>query len=68
MGRSKTPNKFLPENLGDISLDTQSKMNQVFDWFNSNVDRLESAYKDIGMKFDIISQELEEKNGEVTNE
>ncbi|MFC1586397.1 nitrogen regulation protein NR(II) [Fibrobacterota bacterium] len=46
----------------NLSEDTQIKMNQVFDWFNSNVSRLESAYKDIGLKFDQISQELEEKN------
>jgi len=42
-------------------------MNQVFDWFNDNVARLESAYKEIGVKFDRISQELEEKNQQLMN-
>ena len=47
--------EFLPD-------DAMAQMNQVFDWFNYNVSRLEEAYKDIGVKFDKVSGELEEKN------
>ena len=42
--------------------DTRAQLDQVFQWFNDNVARLEGAYKDLGLKFDNISQELEEKN------
>ena len=51
--------------LQNLSDDTQNKMSHVFDWFNSNVSRLEHAYKDIGLKFDKVSQELEEKNSQL---
>ncbi len=50
------------DNLQNLSEDTQEKMGQVFAWFDANVSRLEAAYKDIGLKFDKVSQELEEKN------
>jgi PAS domain S-box-containing protein len=42
--------------------DSQAQLDQVFQWFNDNVAKLEGAYKDLGLKFDKISQELEEKN------
>ncbi len=51
--------------LDNLSEDTQTKMSQVFDWFNNNVNRLESAYRDIGMRFDKISLELEDKNAQL---
>jgi len=50
------------DKLTNLSEDTQSKMGQVFEWFNTNVSRLETAYKDIGLKFDRINLELEDKN------
>ncbi len=42
--------------------ETKAQLAQVFDWFNANVSKLESAYRDLGVKFDNISRELEEKN------
>ncbi|MDB5102526.1 MAG: atoS 1 [Fibrobacteres bacterium] len=42
--------------------ETRAQLEQVFEWFNANVAKLEGAYKDLGVKFDKISQELEEKN------
>ncbi|MDB5051122.1 MAG: atoS 1 [Fibrobacteres bacterium] len=42
--------------------ETRAQLDQVFQWFNDNVAKLEGAYKDLGVKFDKISQELEEKN------
>ncbi len=50
------------EFLNDFPDETKAQLNQVFDWFNANVAKLENAYKDLGIKFDKISQELEEKN------
>lgn len=46
----------------DLPKDIQAQLGQVFDWFNANVAKLESAYRELGVKFDKISQELEEKN------
>lgn len=48
-----------PQDLPD---ETKAQLEQVFQWFNENVTKVESAYKDLGVKFDTISQELEEKN------
>jgi PAS domain S-box-containing protein len=46
----------------DLSDETKAQLDQVFQWFNANVGKLETAYRDLGIKFDKISQELEEKN------
>jgi PAS domain S-box-containing protein len=46
----------------DVPDETKAQMDQVFEWFNANVSKLENAYKELGIKFDNISQELEEKN------
>jgi PAS domain S-box-containing protein len=46
----------------ELPAETQAQLEQVFAWFNANVAKLEGAYKDLGVKFDKISQELEEKN------
>nr|MDQ2999630.1 PAS domain-containing protein [Fibrobacterota bacterium] len=45
-----------------LPTETRAQLDQVFQWFNDNVAKLEGAYKDLGVKFDKISQELEEKN------
>jgi len=51
------------QNLPDgIPAETRAQLDQVFEWFNANVAKLESAYRELGVKFDKISQELEEKN------
>src|SRR3954467_13054735 len=51
------------QNLPDgIPAETRAQLDQVFEWFNANVGKLESAYRELGVKFDKISQELEEKN------
>ncbi len=55
----------MEEWLAGIPEDRRGQMSQVFEWFNANVARLESAYKDIGIKFDKISLELEERNREL---
>jgi PAS domain S-box-containing protein len=47
---------------GDMPAETRAQLEQVFQWFNDNVAKLEGAYKDLGVKFDKISRELEEKN------
>jgi PAS domain S-box-containing protein len=46
----------------DLPPDTQARLDEVFGWLNANVAKLESAYRDLGVKFDKISRELEEKN------
>ncbi len=46
----------------EVPAETRAHLDQVFQWFNDNVAKLEGAYKDLGAKFDNISQELEEKN------
>jgi PAS domain S-box-containing protein len=48
-----------PQDLPD---ETKAQLEQVFQWFNENVSRVEGAYRDLGVKFDSISRELEEKN------
>src|ERR1041384_6207188 len=48
--------------LSQFPEDTKAQLDQVFAWFNANVAKLEGAYKDLGVKFDKISRELEEKN------
>lgn len=48
-----------PQDLPD---ETKAQLEQVFQWFNDNVAKVESAYRDLGVKFDTISQELEDKN------
>src|SRR6185369_9564812 len=53
------PMQNLPEG---IPAETRAQLDQVFEWFNANVGKLESAYRELGVKFDKISQELEEKN------
>lgn len=51
------------QNLPDgIPAETRAQLDQVFEWFNANVAKLEGAYRELGVKFDKISQELEEKN------
>jgi PAS domain S-box-containing protein len=51
------------QNLPDgIPAETRAQLDQVFEWFNANVSKLEGAYRELGVKFDKISQELEEKN------
>lgn len=51
------------QNLPDgIPAETRAQLDHVFEWFNANVAKLEGAYRDLGVKFDKISQELEEKN------
>lgn len=50
------------EFLNEFPDETRAQLNQVFEWFNANVAKLEGAYKELGVKFDNISQELEEKN------
>jgi PAS domain S-box-containing protein len=47
---------------GEMPAETRAQLDQVFQWFNDNVAKLEGAYKDLGVKFDKISKELEEKN------
>src|SRR3954465_409589 len=46
----------------DLPPETRAQLDQVFEWFNANVSKLEGAYRDLGVKFDKISRELEEKN------
>ena len=46
----------------ELPAETRAQLEQVFEWFNANVSKLEGAYRDLGVKFDKISQELEEKN------
>jgi PAS domain S-box-containing protein len=53
------PDENLPEG---IPAETRAQLDQVFEWFNANVAKLEGAYRELGVKFDKISQELEEKN------
>lgn len=48
--------------LQDLPPEAQERMAEVMEWFNSTVGRLEGAYREIGVKFDRISRELEEKN------
>jgi PAS domain S-box-containing protein len=51
------------QNLPDgIPAETRAQLDQVFEWFNANVAKLEGAYRELGVKFDKISRELEEKN------
>ncbi len=50
------------ELLNEFPEETRAQLNQVFDWFNTNVAKLEAAYQELGVKFDKVSQELEEKN------
>lgn len=38
------------------------EMQGVFEWFNSNVQRLEGAYNELGRKFAAVNQELEATN------
>lgn len=47
---------------GELPADTRAQLDQVFAWFNATVAKVEGAYKDLGVKFDQISQELAEKN------
>lgn len=60
------PNEPPPGNAlsagSELPPETRAQLEQVFEWFNANVAKLEGAYKDLGVKFDKISQELEEKN------
>jgi PAS domain S-box-containing protein len=58
MVRPSMTGKF-PQDLPD---ETKAQLEQVFQWFNENVARVEGAYRDLGVKFDSISRELEEKN------
>lgn len=46
----------------DLPEETKAQLEQVFQWFNDNVQKVEGAYRDLGVKFDSISRELEEKN------
>lgn len=46
----------------ELSKETRAQLDQVFEWFNSTVSKLEGAYGDLGVKFDRISLELAEKN------
>lgn len=46
----------------DLPDETKAQLESVFQWFNDNVSKVEGAYKDLGVKFDSISKELEEKN------
>ena len=46
----------------DLPDQTKAQLEQVFQWFSDNVNRVEGAYRDLGVKFDTISKELEEKN------
>ncbi len=46
----------------DLPEETKAQLQQVFQWFNENVSRVEGAYRELGVKFDTISRELEEKN------
>lgn len=46
----------------DLPDQTKAQLEQVFQWFSDNVNRVEGAYRDLGVKFDSISRELEEKN------
>lgn len=46
----------------DLPEETKAQLEQVFQWFNDNVRKVEGAYLDLGVKFDSISRELEEKN------
>jgi PAS domain S-box-containing protein len=50
------------EFLNDFPEETRAQLSQVFDWFNATVSKLETAYGELGTKFDKISQELEDKN------
>src|SRR5690349_2801634 len=53
----------MEQNLpNEFSEETKAQLGQVFEWFNANVAKIEGAYRDLGVKFDKISQELEEKN------
>jgi PAS domain S-box-containing protein len=54
--------QVMGEFLNEFPEETRAQLSQVFDWFNANVSKLETAYRDLGVKFDKISQELEEKN------
>jgi PAS domain S-box-containing protein len=54
--------QVMGELLNEFPEETRVQLNQVFDWFNANVAKLETAYKELGLKFDKISQELEDKN------
>jgi PAS domain S-box-containing protein len=60
------PNEMPPDGSAspgsELPAETRAQLDQVFEWFNANVAKLEGAYKDLGVKFDKISQELEEKN------
>jgi PAS domain S-box-containing protein len=60
------PNELPPDGSAPsesaLPPETRAQLDQVFQWFNDNVAKLEGAYKDLGVKFDKISQELEEKN------
>ncbi len=60
------PNEMPPDGSAspgsELPAETRAQLEQVFEWFNANVAKLEGAYKDLGVKFDKISQELEEKN------
>lgn len=47
---------------GELPDETRAQLDQVFAWFNATVAKVEGAYKDLGVKFDQISQELAEKN------
>ena len=51
--------------LSQFPEETKAQLGQVFEWFNANVGKLEAAYKDLGVKFDNVSHELEEKNGKL---
>lgn len=46
----------------DLPDETKAQLEQVFQWFNENVAKVEGAYRELGVKFDTISKELEEKN------
>ncbi|MEO6097018.1 MAG: ATP-binding protein [Fibrobacteria bacterium] len=57
----QNPQNDLPPG-SELPAENKAQLEQVFEWFNANVAKLEGAYKDLGVKFDKISRELEEKN------
>jgi PAS domain S-box-containing protein len=54
------------EMIAGLPAETQAKMSGLFDWFRGHVERLEQAYRELMSRFDRISQELEDKNRDLT--
>jgi PAS domain S-box-containing protein len=54
------------EMIAGLPPETQAKMAGLFDWFRGHVERLEEAYRVLMARFDRISQELEDKNRDLT--